>query len=100
MKRSPSDETEYSPVNKKLRTELPTSATDNEEEGTSARSTGGLSSDVYAQHVGELLAYYESSALKRGLLGVIFQKTNVREDVFSNTKRTNSIIKLITCTIN
>lgn len=77
VKSSPSDETEYSPVNKKLRTELPTSATDNEEEGTSARSTGGLSSDVYAQHVGELLAYYESSALKRGLLGVIFQKTNV-----------------------
>nr|XP_011436776.2 uncharacterized protein LOC105334869 [Crassostrea gigas] len=77
VKRSRSDETEYSPVNKKLRTELPTSATDNEEESTSTRSTGGLSSDVYAQHVGELLAYYESSVLKRGLLGVIFQKTNI-----------------------
>ncbi|XP_062590191.1 uncharacterized protein LOC134251791 [Saccostrea cucullata] len=75
-RKCPDDESEYSPIKKKLRstTEL---ATVTEEATSSMESNIGIPSNVVAQHVGELLSYMEKSVLNRGLLGMVIQKTNI-----------------------
>ncbi|XP_062611666.1 uncharacterized protein LOC134273488 isoform X2 [Saccostrea cucullata] len=73
---NPEEGTDFSPARKKLRTTSSTLETANEEACSSTSSTCGLSSNVYARYVGDLLAYFESSVLKRGILGMVVQKTN------------------------
>lgn len=97
-RKNPEEGTDYSPVKKKLRSASSSLATVNEEpQGISSSSSiGGLSSNVYAQHVGELLVYLESSVLKQGILGMVIQKTNVlftflkiKPESFEKIKRRN-----------
>ncbi|XP_061197002.1 uncharacterized protein LOC133205250 isoform X2 [Saccostrea echinata] len=95
-RKNPEEGTDFSPVKKKSCSSSSTLETVNEETSSSTSSIGGLSSNVYAQHVGELLAYLESSVLKRGLLGMVIQKTNVlftflkiKPESFEKIKRRN-----------
>ena len=50
-----------------------------EEECPNSSFVLGMPPNVYAQHVGKLLAYLESSVLKKGLMGIVVQKTNVSQ---------------------
>ncbi|XP_061183906.1 uncharacterized protein LOC133192075 isoform X2 [Saccostrea echinata] len=75
-RKSPEEGADFSPVKKKLRSAASTLETVNEEASSSTGLVPGLSSDVYAQHVGELLAYFESSVSPNGLIGMVVQKTN------------------------
>ncbi|XP_061186550.1 uncharacterized protein LOC133194658 [Saccostrea echinata] len=71
-----SDEAGYSPARKKL-CSTTGHVTVTKEATSSTNVDIGMPSDLYAQHVGELLAHMDSSVMNRGLLGMVIQKTNV-----------------------
>ncbi|XP_061174079.1 uncharacterized protein LOC133183141 [Saccostrea echinata] len=75
-RKCPDDETKYSPIKKKLRSTTKL-ATVTEEATSSMKFNIGIPSNVFAQHVGELLSYMEKSVLNQGLLGMVIQKTNI-----------------------
>lgn len=62
-----------------------------EEECPNSSFVLGMPPNVYAQHVGKLLAYLESSVLKKGLMGIVVQKTNVSQLKICKTVKYGSL---------